>query len=183
MTGETEATTAQIKYEGVSEYYSLSSLLLNPVGTILLMLRTLEGLGDMYVFSMVGTQLAWFQGSLYAPDYVGIALLFLLAVSTVCCPEDDAVLPRGVRVALVSAFLVFVVALLFQFAISWTEAGADIIAGVQGRYFIPVLPLLLLALRGGMIRSSVSLVSKIEIAESLIGLLVVLRVFAIALTL
>lgn len=183
LTGETEATTAQIKYEGVSEYYSLSSLLFNPVGTILLMLRTLEGLGDMYVFSMVGTQLAWFQGSLYAPDYVGIALLFLLAVSTVCCPEDDAVLPRGVRVALVSAFLVFVVALLFQFAISWTEAGADIIAGVQGRYFIPVLPLLLLALRGGMIRSSVSLVSKIEIAESLIGLLVVLRVFAIALTL
>jgi uncharacterized membrane protein len=30
----------------------------------------------------------------------------------------------------------------------WTPFGTDIISGIQGRYFIPILPLILIALSG-----------------------------------
>ncbi len=58
------------------------------------------------------------------------------------------VMPASHRIAslvfcLLVAALVMVVMLLF-----WTPLGSDIVQGVQGRYFLPILPLILLAVRG-----------------------------------
>ena len=96
--------------------------------------------------------------------------------------EDDIVLPIRVRIVLLVTFVVTSLALVFS-AIGWTAEGASIIEGVQGRYFLPLLPFLCLAFRGNSVEVKKSIVPSIVSVESFCSLFIVLRVFAIALTL
>jgi uncharacterized membrane protein len=54
-------------------------------------------------------------------------------------------LPRSCRTAIVSSCSAIIVLLLIMTAcyLDWTPVGESVIGGLQGRYFIPVLPLLI----------------------------------------
>lgn len=166
----------------VSERYSIAGLLADPVYFALLILRTFDALGDFYLLSMIGQQPGWFQGELYAPYYAVLPLFILLVLASFKSSEDDIVLPIRVRIVLLITFVVTSLALVFS-AIGWTAEGASIIEGVQGRYFLPLLPFLCLAFRGNSVEVKKSIVPSIVSVESFCSLFIVLRVFAIALTL
>lgn len=166
----------------IPETYSVMGLLANPVEFVLLIARTIDALGDFYLLSMIGQQPGWFQGELFAPVYSVLPLFFILGIAMIKMPGDNRVLPRRQRIVLVIVFLLIGLALVGS-AIGWTPKGGQIIEGVQGRYFLPALPILCLALRGHNLQSKKSLMPVLETAEAFFSLFIVLRVFAIALTL
>ncbi|MCL2539369.1 MAG: DUF2142 domain-containing protein, partial [Oscillospiraceae bacterium] len=80
-----------------------------------------------------------------------LGLAVLLLASSLADNSDAYVLQkRERRFSLLISLLVF---LLFFFGcVTWTPINYDTVFGVQGRYFIPVLPLALLAFRGDNLR-------------------------------
>ena len=43
-------------------------------------------------------------------------------------------------------------AIVFTFAMAWTFTYETVIQGVQGRYFVPLLPLLLVSIKGKLVQ-------------------------------
>jgi uncharacterized membrane protein len=80
-------------------------------------------------------------------------LMFVLLLLNSSGPSDAAKdgppfrMRRSTRLVLLALALV-VYSLVLLAAVSWTPVGSPILAGVQGRYFIPLLPLLALAASG-----------------------------------
>jgi hypothetical protein len=71
--------------------------------------------------------------------------LGILAAS-LCDPRDPRELSPGRRVGLVGIFLVCGACVFTMSYLGWNPVESPVISGVQGRYFVPALPLLFLAL-------------------------------------
>ncbi len=166
--GETEDV---IEWAGGVAGYSFSALLQSPLTAIKVIGYTLVTRMAGYVYGMIGGNLGWLEYEIDA-----VLILFLLAwtmltalavksetaecvteknrvvsagsnhKAMVCCGEST-VMPVTHRI--VSLILCFgtVLATLLIMLLSWTPLGSPVVEGVQGRYFLPVLPLVLVALR------------------------------------
>lgn len=111
-------------------------------------LRTFWEQGALWLQGLVGGRL----GEIIAVDIevnwvFTIGLLAVLALSALPNSSDTLVLPRRLRAGglIISAA---VVALFMLACLTWTPINYQTIFGIQGRYFLPVLPLVLLGIRG-----------------------------------
>lgn len=141
------AATVQMRGDEVGHFYSVGQLLSQPAMALKLFLRTLDTYGGYYVFTMLGGSLAWLQENLEAP----VLLMVVYAVVGVLCMQavaPDAMHGRGLfRGACTALFCLCVAGVMLSMCIGHTFDTELVIRGVQGRYFLPVLPLLLIALR------------------------------------
>ena len=154
--GETEGV---IDWAGGVAGYSFSYLLQSPLTAVKVIGYTLVTRAAGYVYGMIGGNLGWLE---YEVD--AVLVLFLLAWTALTAlavrkerqeevslanitDADGAVMPVAHRI--VSLILCFgtVVATLLIMLLSWTPLGSPVVEGVQGRYFLPILPLILVALR------------------------------------
>lgn len=122
---------------------SLGSALLAPLDTITLLWTTLVIKGRFYWETMVGV-LGWLDTPLTPRVYVAAAALLA------SCLVADALYPNAAGVVERSGFVVslvaYVVLSMLVMLAAWVPPAGGAIEGVQGRYFLPVLPLLALAL-------------------------------------
>ncbi len=128
------------------EAYGLSGLLADPMNFICLLTRTLFLSGDGFLETMLGMQLSWLDVFVSRIVIYGMLLLMVLSVSQI---EDGRertqfAVTIGHKIfyliaGALSAGMVFV-----SMFMSWTPKNSTAIAGVQGRYFLPLLPILLL---------------------------------------
>jgi uncharacterized membrane protein len=111
--------------------------------------RTLREDGVTYAAQFVGT-LGWLDTFLPAPFRV-----LYLAVLVVTAVSDSAagtrLGPRN-RLVLVALGLGSILLLMTIAYVMWNRVGASLIYGLQGRYFIPIAPLLFLPLYNGRVR-------------------------------
>lgn len=132
--------------DGVS-YYSLATILGDPLGSYVMLCRTVELLGTFWLVNIPGDSLGWFQQNTSFPDYVPMLFLLLLVLSSIRSKDDGQCLPISNRLFFAVLFLVCSVGVVLSLWLTWTESTDFFIQGVQGRYFIPLLPMLVLALR------------------------------------
>ena len=74
-----------------------------------------------------------------------------LCLVAMCLREKDSEIvsiTRRQRILFLLCALFVYLAFLVGMMVWWTKAGTSIIQGIQGRYFIPVLPLILFSLYG-----------------------------------
>lgn len=158
--GETEDV---IEWAGGAAGYSFRVLLQSPLTAVKVIGYTLVTRMAGYIYGMIGGNLGWLE---YEVD--AVLILFLLAWTALTAlavrEEHDsagtvteramnvdrvnsAVMPVPHRI--VSLILCFgtVLATLLIMLLSWTPLGSPVVEGVQGRYFLPILPLVLIALR------------------------------------
>ncbi|WP_283170283.1 DUF2142 domain-containing protein [Curtanaerobium respiraculi] len=144
----TGSSPEAVRADGTSgSYYTLSGLLLHPLSSFKLLDSTLEVHGWGYLVQIVGGMLGWFQGDIALPTQLSVALLMLLVLSVVRSLDSDEVLPLRMRIVFGLVFAAGALAIFLSLTIGWTYDTSGVIEGVQGRYFIPLLPLGLLALR------------------------------------
>lgn len=184
LSGVSSVATSTVDYRGVESgyFYTLSDVINAPIKFIIMYIRTIVEQGSFYLNSMLGTSLGWLQGSISAPGYYGVALVVILLLSCVCAPDDESELPPSVRVTAVMAFIASAVAIMASMLLGWTFNTELIIMGVQGRYFLPMLPLLLLALRTSRLFLKSNARPMLIGAMSSVNALYLIRTFAIALT-
>lgn len=139
-----------------SSFARLWEAVISPVDTLQLLGSTLAHHHAFYWKTMVGV-LGWLDTPLPDAIYVYAAILLGAAILA------DATIPNVAhwqdRSAFAAAAVGYVVATLLILWAAWTPEGARIIDGVQGRYFLPILPLAALAVgrgrRGGSAMSNV----------------------------
>jgi uncharacterized membrane protein len=109
----------------------------HPLGFVQVLVRTLARDGGVYIRQGIGV-LGWLNLPLPTWLYVTAISAFLLGA---LMPADSQSLPWWILVW--AALLVVASAVLVEIAlyIAWTGVGAAVIEGVQGRYFLPMLPL------------------------------------------
>ena len=135
-------------------FYSLTMILSDPLGSYVMLCRTIESLGTFWLINIPGDSLGWFQQDTSFPDYIPMLLLLLLALSSVRSKDDEQCFSIPARLFFVVLFLVCSSGVVLSLWLTWTESTELLIQGVQGRYFIPLLPMFVLALRTRGVRAS-----------------------------
>lgn len=96
--------------------------------------------------TLVGGALGWFQGNIQAPIYILIALYIVLLLSCLRSRNDREVVTPSIHVASGAIVALCWLAVMTSMLVGWTFNTESVISGLQGRYLLPMLPLLLIAL-------------------------------------
>lgn len=107
-----------------------------------ILFSTMKAYGKAYFYTMFGQSLSWLN--VFVPK--GYVILYALLIFAGVFSEEE--IPEKFKpVRIVSAIIVVSIFLLTMTSlyVQWTDYKAELISGVQGRYFIPLLlPLILL---------------------------------------
>lgn len=141
-----EQLVNSVQPNGDSIYtYSAGYICRNLPATIKLLLRSVSAEGADWLQGLLGTALG--EPIVYpiqASWLLGVGLVLVLLASALPRTEEPA-LPGRVRAG-GWVIVALVVGLTFFAALSWTPINYTTIFGVQGRYWLPVLPLALILL-------------------------------------
>lgn len=130
----------------LSQYipYSISYILYNPLETIKIYLNTIKSNGEWLFNGSIGRYLSGL--TLTLPYYISDVFTFLLLASVTNTKESIENVITNKKTKITIAFInisIFILVLTIAF-ISWTPNTSGTILGVQGRYFIPIIPLVFL---------------------------------------
>ena len=144
-----EMYVTNILPNGESAYtYTAGYILRSLPATLKLLLRSASAQGAAWLQGLLGTALG-------EPIVYPIAVSWLLGVGLVAAllaaavPEAETPLLTPRACAGGWGIVAVVVALTFFIALAWTPINYDTIFGVQGRYWLPILPLALVLLGNG----------------------------------
>ncbi len=127
-------------------YYSVNDILRNPLETLRIFWRTLRNDLLQWMWCIIGYALSGL--SLPIPMLYVYGFAGLLVLSVVPRGQEEIKILPGQRASFVGCFAAIVLLTMFAMLIGWTLAGDSVVQGVQGRYFLPVLPLLCMAFSG-----------------------------------
>jgi len=170
------ASTQDRAGQGGLSTYTLSYILSNPFSFIIIIINTLVQGSTFYFESTIGS----FMGHLSIPIRKILVYAYLVLITiTAIKPEKSLSLTRNDK--LISIFIVlssFGLTLVAMF-LGWTPEGDEAIRGVQGRYFKPVIPLLLIACMNSKIEIKANLDKAIILSVCILQLLTVLNIFEV----
>ncbi|MCD8075014.1 MAG: DUF2142 domain-containing protein [Lachnospiraceae bacterium] len=121
------------------EGYTISWVITHMGAYILMLARTVVRMMDYYFFTMIGSKLGWLDVDVPQVYAVASFVMLLLAVNIRDERSEAARIGFGKKlwIAFLCAGCVF--ATILVMTVSWTPMSYDYVAGVQGRYFIPLL--------------------------------------------
>lgn len=155
--------------------YSFGYVLHEPFATVLLLVRTLVSLGNWYFGTMIGQSLGWFQLSFPSFYVTAFTLLLLLAfLKKEGEPKETGPLEKWYLAAVTAGTVLLI---MFALMLDWTPAGNPVILGVQGRYFLPVLPLIFLVVRSDRLVLKKNMDGGLLFSSVFLNLLVLLNIF------
>lgn len=131
-----------------SPVYSLEWLLHHPVDGVRMLFESIRQNSDFYLRGMFGNRLVRFDNT------VNWSVFFLVCyvLAAMHNPSERPALPFRHRLAGMAAFLLTTLGAFVLMLVIYTPVGSVVIEGVQGRYFLPLLPLFLLCLDSGHVR-------------------------------
>lgn len=167
---EAAAKNMQIRSDGLYKY-SIGYVISNLGDTLIVVTRTVFEKISFFVESMIANPLGWVEIQLSNIIVLGFAIVLIFSA----IPNHRS--PKITKRMMVTAgFIVVIVSglVLAAMLISYTYVGADTILGVQGRYFLPVLPLVLLIVQGNK-----NIIVKNSIESELILAIIGLQLYTI----
>lgn len=124
---------------GVDSGLQLKGIFASPINYVKIMLSTIDANAIFWMKGLLGTTLGAFVFNL--PDtlmFVTFGIMVILFVQ-----KDEFLRIKNFdRAVFSTVFLVISSLILTSLYLQWTPVGAEIISGIQGRYFLPILILL-----------------------------------------
>lgn len=120
----------------------------NPLRYVAAVVNTTITYAEGFVKGMIGASLGWFSVSI---NFGIIAMIFINFVY-ICVQENNDCHDekRGGKCGILMFASMSVVILIYtSLYVQWTELGSNIIHGIQGRYFIPILLPFILSMKYG----------------------------------
>lgn len=133
--------TQSVTDEADSVTYTPGYILTHPVDTVLLLVRTAVENGDHYLRTLVGGSLSYYSLDL---AWGWVVVLYLLLAFAALPVQGARLQPTGSGRLWCAAAAVLCCLLAVAGCLLWTPTHYDTLYGLQGRYFLPVLPMLLL---------------------------------------
>ena len=155
--------------------YSVSYLLENPSKIVSVIYGTIIGQGTYYLETMIGQNLGWLE--IMVPGYIIYGFWTVLIISTIRKTTEKQVLSAGQRlwILLVLAGVALLVGLALLF--DWTPIESNYVYGIQGRYFLPMLPLLLILCKNLQIEMNDGMTKYIAAATYILQYLAIYHVY------
>lgn len=130
------------------ENFGISGLLSDPMEFVLLSTRTLFLSGAAFLENMLGMQLGWLDINVSRIVVYGMLFLIFLSVLQI---EDkrnrtNPDVTKWQKLFALTVILLSVAMVFVSMFISWTPKESKEIFGIQGRYFLPLLPLTVILL-------------------------------------
>ncbi|MDR0853084.1 MAG: DUF2142 domain-containing protein [Clostridiales Family XIII bacterium] len=136
--------TAIVRDDGA--LFTFADFLANPLLFIKMFVKSsLVGLQDL-ILTMVGSNLGWLE-IMIKPQII-LCYVLILAFAALRRRDEEIIIKTTDRVLFIVAFAGAFVLMMFVFFVSWTPVSSEIIQGQQGRYLIPLIPLIALLLNG-----------------------------------
>ena len=135
------STLFQFGVEGSGNLY-ISYMFKEPMKFLTMCAESYFQCLDYLVINMAGTHIAWLENTIPAFIIVGmVAALIIISIYE----KDQIKLQRKEKCTMLFV-IILTLFLTPAMLLSWTPAGSSLVAGLQGRYYLPILPLLLLML-------------------------------------
>ncbi|MBR2289471.1 MAG: DUF2142 domain-containing protein [Clostridia bacterium] len=130
-----------LEREGVNSDKQLEFILSNPLKLGSIFVTTLSEKGDIYFSSMIGDYLGimWIR----VPTFLIVLYCFVLFFAIVS-EENEKTLDKVEKIWIILLSIIMIIMILIGLYLVWTGVGEYCIEGVQGRYFLPILILVLL---------------------------------------
>lgn len=113
----------------------------HPIKYIIVLLRTIHNYWFDYLKMYIGV-LGWLDTTLPVSVYRVYIFIYLLILFF----EDSTIISYKNKIIAVSIFIISFVLVMSALYASWSPVGNDLVIGVQGRYFIPIVPLISLVI-------------------------------------
>lgn len=157
-----DVTTEAVVGENV-EFYSGVDILSNPIKIVDIFVDTLwENLG-FYLTTMIGSQLGSLE--ILLPDFFVFCFYLLLILACIQKNTNSVYIDSYRRKILIGIFGMAFLSILAAMLIGWTSSTSGIIEGIQGRYFLPVIPLLCMTIQRKNFEINMNLTKIIIIGE------------------
>lgn len=124
--------------------YTVSQVIQHPLREIVIIIATFQRFTADYISQMISGPLGWLEMNVPALQLSGFLMMLFYSLFSI---EKKSKMDRNVKICsgLFSMLMILIVILALQ--ISWTPDNSLIVVGVQGRYFLPILPMILLAMK------------------------------------
>ena len=145
-----EVTTDNIIDWSQTEGFIVADLLENPGCMINILFNTMMKKSDEYFLGMIGRELGWLNTHMPVWVIFGFFILFLISILRQSDSEEYEIgtwKRVWVTMIYIGTYLLILIAMLF----GWTTKEQDFVEGIQGRYFLPILPLCLLMFRNKIV--------------------------------
>lgn len=132
-------------------------ILNNPMKYIGVLMNTIKVNGNFYLSSIIGRNLSWFSISINDFIYYSILLLILIFIVF----DNDKRIKLDLKIM---SFIIIGIVSMLVFTglyLTWTNISDNVIAGVQGRYFIPIVFLVFLIFNFDYLKLEIDLNNKI----------------------
>ena len=148
----TTETTSVVSTGGGAEYltgYTLGYFLKDPLELVYMLMNTVLDKGGFYLESLVGYKLGWVE---IETSMLVVFLFWFLLFLTVCDSRGEYVrIGKGQRFFMGFLCLGSTGLILLGMLLQWTPMGHVSIEGVQGRYFLPFMLILLTVCRNRLV--------------------------------
>ncbi len=159
--------------------YTLGMLLHQPGKCLKLFFNTAAWQAQQYHLTMIGAYLGNLDPVLDVPYILVVALTGCLLCLAFRKPGEQLVLTGGKRLWIWMLCFGCVTATMFSMLLAWTPVGSQVISGVQGRYFLPFLPVFLMSLKNDRIVLTGDGNRGILYAMCCVNVYVVLRIYSV----
>ena len=125
--------------------YTIGYFLSQPLELVRMLANTLSDKTAFYLESLVGQKMGWVEIDI--SEVISMLFWLLLILASLKTKEEPMYIRTGQKWWIVFVCAVCAGLILAGMLLTWTPRGHVSIEGVQGRYFIPLMPALLLVLR------------------------------------
>ncbi len=159
------------------EFYNIGYLLNNLQSALKVFFNTIQENTWVYISQLVGGEMGEpILSELYIWPPLVFALLLILLMSTITKTEESPLLtPFNKIIATICMLCVCGVLLVVIF--TWTPTRYTLLWGLQGRYFLPILPMFLFAIQGKLIKIEKDISRPLILAELCCGLIAAVSIF------
>lgn len=165
--------------ESELEYYTISQVVFHPLETIEVFINTLTRDISYYVETLVGEHLGWLDIHIASIIIIGFIVLLLLSVLQ---KEGEQHLEKKEKCVMLGIVIVVFVLVLCSMLMAETYIGSETILGVQGRYFMPILPIILFLLQNHTVILKRSLTGVIIYSGLFLNIAAVLDIMGVLLS-
>jgi uncharacterized membrane protein len=147
--------------------------------TVKLIVNTVQDNTSLYIYQIFGGILGEVILSPVHINWLFVVAVMIIVYLTTVKKEDEILQYKGGRKWWATLVALGVVALFCTACITWTPVNYETVFGIQGRYFMPVLPLLIMALSNENITLKKSIDRILLFALAVVNILIILDGFTI----
>jgi len=165
---------------GDSKYlFSAGYILTHIPQTLKLVVNTIQDNTTLYIYQIFGGILGEVILSPVHISWLFVIAVMVIVYMTTVGTQGEASLYKGPKKWWSTIVALGVVALFCTACVTWTPVNYKTVFGIQGRYFIPVLPLLIMALKTENITLKKNIDKVLFFALAVVNILIILNGFTI----